>query len=57
MKKTCPKCGREFVCKHDSTCFCMKYTISKDDLRTIKAKYLDCLCEECLKKYKYTTKQ
>ena len=55
MKKTCPKCGREFVCKHDSTCFCMKYTISKDDLRTIKAKYLDCLCEECLKKYKYTS--
>jgi hypothetical protein len=49
MKKVCPKCGKEFECKHTKECFCMKYILTKQELHLLKEKYDDCLCEECLK--------
>ncbi|MBR1626396.1 MAG: cysteine-rich CWC family protein [Bacteroidales bacterium] len=51
MKKICPQCGKEFICKHDSECFCMRYSINKDNLKILKEKFSDCLCENCLKQY------
>lgn len=51
MKKTCPECHQEFECKHSSECFCMKYTLSTKALKTLKEKYDNCVCEDCLKKY------
>lgn len=50
-KKTCPNCGKVFECKHNKDCFCMHYTISKENLTKISEKFTDCLCEECLKNY------
>ena len=51
MKKICPKCGKEFECKHDKTCFCTRYSLSKEALRELKEKYDNCLCEDCLRQY------
>lgn len=51
MIKVCPECGKEFECKHDATCFCMKYKLSDKALRILKEKYSNCVCEDCLKNY------
>ncbi|MGP1514699.1 MAG: cysteine-rich CWC family protein [Bacteroidales bacterium] len=51
MKKICPECGKEFVCQHDVSCFCMQYSLCSDVLAFLKKKYDNCLCEECLRKY------
>ena len=51
MKKICPECGKEFECTHDIGCFCGNYTVSEENLKLLKEKYSDCLCEDCLKQY------
>lgn len=51
MKKVCPKCKKEFECKHNRDCFCMKYTLSKESLGKLKKDFDNCLCEDCLKEY------
>ncbi len=55
MKKICPKCKKEFECKHNKDCFCMKYPISEENLNILKKEFDNCLCEDCLKEY--ATKQ
>lgn len=47
----CPRCGKAFVCKHDKTCFCMKYVLSEESKKDIQSKWTECLCEDCLSLY------
>ncbi len=47
----CPRCGREFVCKHDETCFCTKYVLSEENKKGIRSTWSECLCEDCLKEF------
>lgn len=51
MKKICPKCNKEFECKHSQECFCMKYSIPEEALNRLKKEFDNCLCEDCLKEY------
>ncbi|MDO5760608.1 MAG: 5'/3'-nucleotidase SurE [Bacteroidota bacterium] len=51
MKKICPKCGKEFECRHNKDCFCMRYRVSKENLAEMKKQYNNCLCEDCLTFY------
>jgi hypothetical protein len=51
MKKICPECGKEFECLHSKDCYCVKYKIKDKTMKLLKAKYNDCLCEDCLRKY------
>jgi hypothetical protein len=50
----CPKCGRVFVCKHDESCFCMKYHLSEEAKKDIRSKWNECLCEDCLRLFAET---
>lgn len=50
-QKTCPKCGKNFICTHDEKCWCMALTLSPENLKRLKKEYNDCLCEDCLKTY------
>jgi hypothetical protein len=50
----CPKCGRVFVCKHDESCFCMKYVLSEESKKDIRSKWNECLCEDCLRLFAET---
>ena len=51
--KTCPKCGQEFRCYHNSgkPCWCERYLIPREQLVHLRECYSDCLCEECLPGY------
>ena len=44
----CPRCGKNFVCKHDLSCFCTKYVLSEQAKKDIRSKWNECLCEDCL---------
>ena len=49
MTKKCPRCNKEFECKHSATCWCSKYSISDNVRLFLKDNFSDCLCEDCLK--------
>jgi hypothetical protein len=51
MKKKCPKCGKEFECKHSGECWCTSIVISKRLSEWLKENYKDCLCKDCLTDY------
>lgn len=44
-----------FVCKANniSDCDCMQISISGEEQKYIDSKYVDCLCNKCLKELKY----
>lgn len=48
--KSCEHCGDSFECSanQDSSCWCMKYDLNADNLRKLREKFSDCLCEKCL---------
>ncbi|PLX09406.1 MAG: hypothetical protein C0596_02375 [Marinilabiliales bacterium] len=48
MIKVCENCGKEFTCAHNSTCWCLKYTVSRELSDYLKKSFKDCLCEDCL---------
>lgn len=45
----CPKCGRTFVCSHNTSCWCSKYVLESKTSEYIKKHYTGCLCEACIK--------
>lgn len=47
--KTCPACKKQFECLHNADCWCMNYKLSKEQLDMLRAKYNDCICEECMR--------
>ena len=50
MKKTCPRCGKEFECVHSVDCWCVKVKLTDATKTYLKENYSDCLCKECLEK-------
>jgi len=54
----CEACGNEFVCGASlKGCWCSEVPLNKDDRSTLKAKFSDCLCKDCLEKQAGTTKE
>lgn len=53
--EACPRCGSGFICKPNNigSCACGEISISKDEQKFISARFLDCLCNTCLKELKY----
>ena len=37
----CPKCGREFVCRHSAECFCTKYRLTPEVSAKLRSLYND----------------
>jgi len=50
MKKTCPNCKNEFICKQDDIINCDCYLIPIDSVikEILENNYSDCLCKNCL---------
>lgn len=48
MTKQCPRCNRIFECKHDSSCWCSRYTLTSNVRLYLQNNYKDCLCEDCI---------
>ena len=48
MIKNCPKCGSNFKCTADESCFCWVYELNEIQLKALQKIYSDCLCEHCL---------
>ncbi|MGM9805248.1 MAG: cysteine-rich CWC family protein [Candidatus Aphodosoma sp.] len=48
--KTCPRCGKEFVCNHNdiANCQCASVHLSAEAHKYIATHYTDCLCADCL---------
>lgn len=46
--KNCPKCGLNFKCTADESCFCWVYELNEIQLKALQKIYSDCLCEHCL---------
>jgi hypothetical protein len=44
----CSKCGAVFSCNPQGNCWCGNLQLSKEQLKTLKLKYKDCLCENCI---------
>ncbi|WP_430810736.1 MULTISPECIES: cysteine-rich CWC family protein [unclassified Carboxylicivirga] len=53
IAKTCPRCGKGFVCyaRSQKKCWCEDFFISPENLKRLAAKYNSCLCPVCLKIY------
>jgi hypothetical protein len=48
----CESCGNDFFCGAViKGCWCMKIKLSDEARSEIKAKFKNCLCRDCLKKY------
>lgn len=50
VTKTCPHCGKSFVCKnHDIlNCQCVEVRLTREVRQRIAELYEDCLCLDCL---------
>lgn len=48
--KSCPRCGRSFVCKISRVvhCDCMSVPLTAETLALIRERYDECLCVACL---------
>ena len=48
--KSCPRCGRSFVCKANRIvhCDCMTVPLAQETLEIIAEQYNECLCVTCL---------
>ena len=51
----CPRCGNGFMCKPNNigSCDCAAISISKEEQEFIASRFLDCVCNACLKELKY----
>lgn len=51
MKKTCPRCTKNFECKVENiaACHCSSITLATEEQGFISKNYSDCLCNSCLK--------
>ena len=48
-EKRCPKCGTAFDCGGLFGCWCRDVKLDRAALATLKERYTDCLCPNCLK--------
>jgi dihydroneopterin aldolase len=51
LRKTCPRCEKNFSCYNSEGCACFSIPISELNLKTLKQQYDGCLCPDCLRKY------
>ncbi len=59
-QKTCPRCGRRFVCHHEdiTQCQCARVVLTDKARTAVRAQYPDkCLCADCLEEINNTTLQ
>ncbi|WP_408605987.1 cysteine-rich CWC family protein [Imhoffiella purpurea] len=49
--KVCPRCGRTFAClaAHVERCDCMRIPLTPAATASVRARYDDCLCGDCLR--------
>ena len=49
-EKTCPRCGKKFMCNHEdiTKCQCATVKLDSEQLKYVAEKYNDCLCHDCL---------
>ena len=53
MKKYCVECQMEFTClAYEGKCWCENLKIEPETLEELRNKYTQCLCPDCLDKYK-----
>ena len=50
-EKRCQKCGVAFDCGGLFGCWCRDVKLDKTALATLKERYVDCLCPNCLKQF------
>ena len=49
--KECAKCGIDFTCNDaGNSCWCNQYQLSEKQLKALREKYNNCLCEQCIAK-------
>lgn len=48
MTKQCPRCNKIFECRHDSNCWCTRYSLTSNLKAQLQNNYQDCLCEDCI---------
>ena len=51
MDKECPACKKRFTCIVGSGCWCETIVLTREVLKHIRRKYMDCLCNACLKAF------
>jgi len=52
---TCESCGHPFACELSlAGCWCSKIALTAGARADMRAKYADCLCPACMKKYSET---
>ncbi len=57
-EKTCPRCGRAFICHHEdiTRCQCVRVVLTEKARVAVRAEYADkCLCASCLQEINDTT--
>ena len=50
VEKKCARCGERFRCKQEAGCWCASLHVEPAMLSELRARYVDCLCEACLRK-------
>jgi hypothetical protein len=55
QSESCPRCGGAFICKPNNigSCACGAISISAEEQTYISSRFLDCLCNACLRELKY----
>lgn len=49
--KSCPRCGRPFICAGNPSCWCMGLSLSTPALERIAGDFKGCLCPSCLAEF------
>lgn len=50
--RECEACGQPFVCGASlKGCWCVQIKLSPEVRQQLRARYRDCLCQECLKHF------
>lgn len=54
----CESCNEQFICGATiKGCWCMKIKLTAEVRQELKAKFKDCLCQNCLEKYASSVKK
>jgi hypothetical protein len=50
IEKTCPSCGKTFKCRQEAGCWCGEVRLAQTTIEALRARFVGCLCEGCLRK-------
>jgi hypothetical protein len=51
VEKKCSRCGAPFSCQQEAGCWCTTMYLDPATLAELRARFSDCLCEGCLRKF------